>query len=42
MAELGGYGFIEAPQSAEEAGIMKFIQTQPERRLTELFIKREN
>ena len=30
MAELGGYGFIEAPQSAEEAGIMKFIQTQPE------------
>ena len=30
MAELGGYGFIEAPQSAEETGIMKFIQTQPE------------
>ena len=30
LAELGGYGFIEAPQSAEEAGIMKFIQTQPE------------
>ena len=30
LAELGGYGFIETPQSAEEAGIMKFIQTQPE------------
>jgi hypothetical protein len=30
LAEKGGYGFIEAPQSAEEAGIMKFIQTQPE------------
>jgi len=40
MAELGGYGFIEAPQSAEEAGIMKFIQTQPEEAY-ELFKKGE-
>ena len=40
LAELGGYGFIEAPQSAEEAGIMKFIQTQPEKAY-ELFKKGE-
>jgi hypothetical protein len=40
MAELGGYGFIEAPQSAEETGIMKFIQTQPEEAY-ELFKKGE-
>jgi len=40
LAELGGYGFIETPQSAEEAGIMKFIQTQPEKAY-ELFKKGE-
>ena len=29
IAELGGYGFMEAPQSAKEASILKLIQTQP-------------